>query len=79
MTFCEAIKNTLFKNRCNFKGRAARSGFWCFIGFVLPIASALASENLGKINFPTSGLPEAQVHFEQRVRFLHSFEYDDAA
>lgn len=79
MTFCEAIKNTLFKNRCNFKGRAARSGFWCFIGFVLPIASALASENLGKINFPTSGLPEAQVHFEQGVRFLHSFEYDDAA
>jgi tetratricopeptide (TPR) repeat protein len=79
MTFCEAIKSAPFKNCCNFKGRAAHSGFWCFVVFVLPIASALASETLGKINFPTSGLPKAQVHFEQGVLLLHSFEYDDAA
>ena len=36
------------------------------------------SEGLGRIDFPTSGSPEAQEHFLRGVLFLHSFEYDDA-
>ncbi|HTS32181.1 MAG TPA: hypothetical protein VMH81_40200 [Bryobacteraceae bacterium] len=34
--------------------------------------------NLGRIEFPTSGSKEAQVHFIQGVLLLHSFEYDDS-
>ena len=44
---------------------------------LVPLATA--SETLGKIDFPTSGSPAAQVHFERGVLLLHSFEYDDAA
>ena len=35
--------------------------------------------NLGHIDFPTSGPPEAQKRFIQGVLLLHSFEYEDAA
>lgn len=34
---------------------------------------------LGKIDFPTSGSPEAQQEFVQGVLYMHSFEYDPAA
>lgn len=34
---------------------------------------------LGKIDFPTSGSPEAQQEFTQGVLYMHSFEYDPAA
>jgi tetratricopeptide (TPR) repeat protein len=34
--------------------------------------------NLGRIDFPTSGSPQAQKHFVQGVLLLHSFEYADA-
>ena len=37
------------------------------------------SSELGKIDFPTSGPPEAQKHFITGALLLHSFEYDDAA
>ncbi len=33
---------------------------------------------LGVLDFPTSGAPEAQGTFEQGVKLLHSFEYEDA-
>ena len=35
--------------------------------------------DLGRIDFPTSGAPEAQEHFIRGALLLHSFEYDDAA
>ena len=35
-------------------------------------------KNLGRIDFPTSGSPEAQKHFIQGMLLLHSFEYADA-
>lgn len=39
--------------------------------------SGIANEpNLGKIEFPTSGAPEAQADFVVGVLYLHSFEYD---
>jgi tetratricopeptide (TPR) repeat protein len=42
-------------------------------------AGALAqTKNLGRIDFPTSGSPEAQKHFVQGALLLHSFEYEDA-
>jgi len=34
---------------------------------------------LGKIDFSTSGQPEAQKHFLRGALLLHSFEFDDAA
>ena len=37
------------------------------------------TEDLGKIDFPTSGSPEAQKLFLRGVLLLHSFEYEDSA
>lgn len=35
-------------------------------------------QELGTIDFPTSGSPAAQPHFIKGVLLMHSFEYDDA-
>jgi tetratricopeptide (TPR) repeat protein len=35
--------------------------------------------SLGRIDFPTSGSPEARAHFLRGALLLHSFEYEDAA
>lgn len=35
--------------------------------------------DLGKIDFATSGSPQAQNHFQRGALLLHSFEFDDAA
>ncbi len=45
------------------------------------LSSAVLAQtpNLGHIDFPTSGQPEAQKRFIQGVLLLHSFEYEDAA
>ena len=37
-----------------------------------------ASEQLGKVNFPTSCSPASQAAFERGLALLHSFEYEDA-
>jgi tetratricopeptide (TPR) repeat protein len=37
-----------------------------------------AQDELGKIDFPTSGSPAAQPAFLKGVLLMHSFEYDDA-
>ena len=37
-----------------------------------------ASSNLGNIDFPNSGAPEAQTAFLTGVKALHSFEFNDA-
>lgn len=41
-------------------------------------AAAAQTADLGSIDFPTSGPPAAQAHFERGVLLLHSFEYRDA-
>jgi len=42
-----------------------------------PLSSQQPS--LGRIDFPTSGAPDAQPHFIRGMLLLHSFEFDDAA
>jgi len=52
----------------------------CGFGVLLIAAGLRAqSEDLGRIDFPTSGSPEAQKHFLRGALLLHSFEFDDAA
>ncbi len=47
---------------------------------LLPLAtSAGSAQQLGSVNFPTSGDPAAQPHFEAGLLLLHNFEYEDAA
>ena len=43
----------------------------------LPISAALA-DDLGSIDFPNSGAPEAQEAFLTGVKALHSFQFDEA-
>ena len=40
--------------------------------------AAAAAQQLGSVDFPTSGDPAAQPHFEAGLLLLHNFEYDDA-
>jgi hypothetical protein len=42
------------------------------------VATPARSQDLGTIDFPTSGSPAAQSHFIKGVLLMHSFEYDDA-
>jgi tetratricopeptide (TPR) repeat protein len=42
------------------------------------LARSATSQELGSIDFPTSGSPAAQPHFIKGVLLMHSFEYDDA-
>jgi tetratricopeptide (TPR) repeat protein len=42
------------------------------------LAAPARSQDLGTIDFPTSGSPAAQPHFVRGVLLMHSFEYDDA-
>lgn len=44
----------------------------------LALAPVQAAD-LGRVDFPTSGRPEAQAHFLRGVAALHSFWYDEAA
>src|SRR5690349_920691 len=44
----------------------------------LVVATPQAQDELGRIDFPTSGAPAAQPAFLKGVLLLHSFEYDDA-
>lgn len=41
-------------------------------------ATIAAQDDLGHVDFPTSGSPAAQEHFLRGVLWLHSFEYEDA-
>ncbi|NJL27141.1 MAG: tetratricopeptide repeat protein, partial [Thermoanaerobaculia bacterium] len=40
--------------------------------------TVIADDDLGRVDFPTSGSPAAQTHFLRGVLWLHSFEYADA-
>ena len=44
----------------------------------LTLPASAASQDLGAIDFPTSGSPAAQPLFIKGVLLMHSFEYDDA-
>ena len=44
----------------------------------LPVAASDRSLDLGAIDFPTSGKPEAQQHFLRGVGAMHSFWYEEA-
>ena len=46
---------------------------------VLLVLSPARAADLGRVDFPTSGKPEAQAHFLRGVAALHSFWYDEAA
>lgn len=48
---------------------------------IVTIVPGLVAQNklLGKINFPNSGSAEAQADFLEGMKFLHNFEYEDAA
>lgn len=45
----------------------------------ISVESVAQNKLLGKINFPNSGAEAAQADFIEGVKFLHNFEYDDAA
>ena len=45
---------------------------------VLALSTSTRSQDLGTIDFPTSGSAAAQPHFIKGVLLMHSFEYDDA-
>jgi len=65
--------------------RARRRSAFPVAALLLAAASVLsaqapaASGKLGKIDFPTSGSPDAQAHFLTGALLLHSFEFEDAA
>src|SRR4029077_16369394 len=60
--------------------RAAVASVLLSVGCWL-VASSASAQNavLGTINFPNSGAPAAQPFFIEGVKFLHSFEWEDAA
>ena len=43
-----------------------------------PVSEAPEALRLGKVDFPSSGLPAAQPHFLRGVAALHSFWYEEA-
>src|SRR5262245_208572 len=59
---------------------SVRSSLLLTVAYGLIAASALAQNaTLGTITFPNSGSAAAQPHFIEGVKFLHSFEWEDAA
>ena len=46
--------------------------------FLLAGSSAAQFENVGSLDFPTSGSPEAQTHFLRGIAILHSFGWKQA-
>ncbi len=49
-----------------------------FVLSVPALTLAASEDDLGDIDFPNSGSPEAQPHFQRGVLLLHSFEYEDS-
>ena len=47
------------------------------VGLLVISASAQESQ-LGRVEFPTSGSPQAQTHFLRGLAALHSFWYEEA-
>src|SRR6266511_5708449 len=58
------------------------AGAWLVLSLVCWLVASPASAQhaaLGSINFPNSGAPAAKPYFLEGVKFLHSFEWEDAA
>jgi tetratricopeptide (TPR) repeat protein len=49
-----------------------------WLAFVAQAFRPASAQGLGRVDFPTSGAPDAQPHFLRGVALLHNFEYDDA-
>jgi len=81
-TACSTGPRESLQMRENRRGSRMRWLLPPLLAAALSAASArllAQTEDLGRIEFPTSGPAEAQKHFIRGVLFLHSFEYDDAA
>jgi tetratricopeptide (TPR) repeat protein len=64
-----------------WKGCATSTAIAVVVVLLTYVAQAFrpaSAQGLGRIDFPTSGAPEAQPHFLRGVALLHNFEYDDA-
>ena len=60
--------------------RVHRPALLLFLIFLLSVpARGQAPGDLGRIDFPTSGSPQAREHFLRGALLLHSFEFGDAA
>ncbi len=59
--------------------RSLRIAVFAIVLVTLAGVPPVGSQQLGTIDFPTSGNADAQKHFVTGVLFLHSFEYGDAA
>src|SRR5437016_11836719 len=59
-------------------GRLLMKHFALAVCLAGSLTLAAQPKNLGRVDFPTSGAPEAQKHFIQGMLLLHSFEYADA-
>lgn len=56
-----------------------RVGAWVLVALsVAAFGVPAPAAELGAVNFPTSGTPEAQAAFLDGVLWLHSFEYEEA-
>src|SRR5690349_9600802 len=49
-----------------------------FVASTISITAAAQQAQLGKVVFPTSGSPQAQVHFLRGLAALHSFWFEEA-
>ena len=61
------------KSLCRECALTLTLGMLALVGF-----AQAQNSNLGRIDFPNSGAPEAQEAFRRAVLLLHSFEYEDA-
>ena len=53
--------------------------WFILLASLAPVSAATAQPALGRISFPTSGIPAAQPEFIRGVLLLHSFQYAEAA
>jgi tetratricopeptide (TPR) repeat protein len=72
-----------FSKGCKLKKHLMKTVYTSFLLIITLMilgASAQAqNKQLGKINFPNSGNKSAQADFIEGMKFLHNFEYADAA
>jgi tetratricopeptide (TPR) repeat protein len=72
MTTGAALKGCATKTGC------AAVAVILWLAFVAQAFRPASAQGLGRVDFPTSGAPDAQPHFLRGVALLHNFEYDDA-
>ncbi len=77
-----SVRSRLSGRRASLLTRPRSAGASLLVSVVCCLAAAPASgqhASLGTINFPNSGSAAAQPYFLEGVKFLHSFEWEDAA